>query len=367
MTLAIGDPLQLTVERLAAGGDGVAHHEGLAVFVAGAAPGDLLRCSVVEVRRRFARAELREVLKPGPGRREPPCPYFGHCGGCTWMHLDEATQAQARRQVLRDALVRIGGVRELPEIEWLPSPRAFGYRARARMVGQGGALGFRARRSHAVVDVERCLVLDEPTQSALSEIRKRELPEGDLEIRGFDRALGLRVGPGSFFQANAALWRDWARLVADACGDGELAVELYAGVGFYTVLLERSFRRVIAVERARSACDLRHNTSAEVKQMSAEKFAMTQLASLRPDVVLLNPPRIGCDRSVLLGLRSAAPHRIVYVSCDPATLSRDIAVLRDSFPVRRVVGIDALPQTNAVEALVVLDSDSHAQIQSATG
>ncbi len=367
MTLEVGAELELEVERLAAGGDGVAHHSGIVVFVPASAPGDRLLGRIVESRRRFARAEPLELRKPGPGRREPPCRYAGTCGGCAWMHLDEETQATARRDVLRDALERIGGFAALPEIEWLPAPRPFGYRARARIARAGGAVGFRSRRSHAVVDVEECLVLDEATQAQLRALRARPFREGDVEIRGFDRALGLRVGPHSFFQANAPLLEDWVRLVAEACGAGELAVELYAGAGFYTVGLERSFRTVIAVERSRAAGDLRHNTGARVAHSSAEAFAAAQLPELRPDLILLNPPRVGCDRSVIDAIAAARPKRVVYVSCDPATLARDIAVLRDSYLVRRVVAIDALPQTNSVESLAVLDTQSLTRIESRRG
>lgn len=356
MTLEVGAELELDVERLAAGGDGVAHQEGLAVFVPWSAPGDRARVRITERRRRFARAELLEVLKPGPGRREAPCRYFGTCGGCAWMHLDEPTQAQARRDLLRDALQRIGGFAELPPVEWLPSPRAFGYRARARVARAGGAVGFRARQSHAVVDVEECLVLDEATGAELRKLRQTPGGEGDVEIRGSEQPLGLQVAPSSFVQANASLWQSWVDLVAEACGAGELAVELYAGVGFYTVALERSFRSVIAVERSAAARDLRANTGAKVEHRSAEAFAEARLARLTPDLVLLNPPRAGCHRSVLDALASARPARIVYVSCDPATLARDLSSLRAAYLVRRVVAIDALPQTNSIESLVVLDT-----------
>ena len=367
MTLEVGSELELEVERLAAGGDGVAHHSGIVVFIPGSAPGDRLLGRVVEARRRFARAELLELRKPGPGRREPPCRYASTCGGCAWMHLDEVTQAAARRDVLRDALERIGGLAALPEIEWLASPRAFGYRGRARVARSGGAVGFRSRGSHAVVDVEECLVLDEATQGQLRALRALPFREGDVEIRGFEGALGLRVGPRSFFQANASLWQDWAQLVAKACGTGELAVELYAGAGFYTIGLERSFRTVIAVERSRAVRDLRHNTGARVAHTSVEAFAAAQLPELRPDLVLLNPPRAGCERSVIDAIAAVRPQRIVYVSCDPATLARDLAVLRDSYLVRRVVAIDALPQTNSVESLVLLDTQSSTRIESRRG
>ena len=365
--IAVGDLLELEIERLASGGDGVAHHQGLAIFVPASAPGDRALCRIVELRRRFARAEIESIRVPGPDRREPPCVFYGRCGGCDWMHLDDAAQARARREILADALVRIGHLELLPRIEWLPSPRAFGYRARARIACHDGRVGFRAAGSRQVVDVSECIVLDEATQREMDRLRGAGAPPaGEIEVRGFGgEAAGLRVSPGAFFQANGSLWHGWQRTVAEACGEGELAVELYAGVGFYTAALVRAFKRVIAVDRSRAARDLRHNTRAEVHQMSAERFAIARLPDLVPDLILLNPPRAGCDSVVVDALRKRMPRRIVYVSCDPATLARDVGALARDFIVRRVVAIDALPQTSNVESLLVLDSLTDGRIDSA--
>lgn len=357
MQLEPGARVELEIERLAAGGDGVGHVGGCVVFVPLAAPGDRARVEVRELKRRYARAELVEVLHPGPSRRDARCPYYGRCGGCSWMHLTEEEQGRARRAILRDALERIAH-RTPPEIEWIASPAAFGYRALARAAYSDGRIGFRARRSHRVIDVERCAVLDPPTQRALE--RAREKPprgRGELELRGFDRALGLRVGAGSFFQANRALWETWQRAVVEACGTGERAVELYAGVGFYTVGLERGFESVVAVERGRAARDLARNVTGpntRVVRAACEDFASRELPDLRPDVVLLNPPRAGCRPPVVDGLRRVAAPRVVYVSCDPATLARDLASLGVEYALERVVAIDALPQTHHVEAFAVL-------------
>jgi 23S rRNA (uracil1939-C5)-methyltransferase len=357
--LSLGQRLELRLEGLAAGGDAVGRAGSRVLFVALGAPGDRVRVRVVELQRRFARAEIEELLEPGPGRREPPCRYFGTCGGCSWMHLDEATQRSARETLLRDALLRIARLRDLPEIEWLDSPRALGYRARARVAHEAGRVGFRERASHRVVDVEHCLVLDAATQAQLEALRAQPpAGRGELEIRGFgarapEEALGLRVAPGAFFQANSSLWQRWLALVAELAGAGGLAVELYAGVGFYTAVIERTFARVIAVERSRAARDLSRNTRAEVFELPAEDWAKA-LHGLEPDLVLLNPPRIGCDARVAAAIGRSRARRIVYVSCDPATLARDLARFGDTFRLARLVLIDALPQTHHVECAALL-------------
>jgi 23S rRNA (uracil1939-C5)-methyltransferase len=353
----VGDEIELRVERLVAGGAGVARSaNGLVVFVEGSAPGDLVLARVVERRPRYLRAEIAELREPGPHRRPPPCPLFHRCGGCDWLHLTEAAQATARAEILRDALLRIGRFQVLPEVETLSSPRALEYRARARVVLEAGRVGFRARRSHAVVDVDQCAVLDPAAQAQLNALRSEPARgKNELELRAFGaEAHGLRVSPGAFFQANASLWKLWQDLVAEVAGEGPLAVELYAGVGFYTVRLTRTFGRVIAVERGVAARDLAHNSSAEVFSGSAERFAREVLPGLEPDLVLLNPPRDGCAPGVMEAIAAVRPAHVIYVSCDPATLARDIARLNQSHSIERIVSIDAMPQTHHVEALVSL-------------
>jgi 23S rRNA (uracil1939-C5)-methyltransferase len=373
VSLAAGARLELRIERLAAGGAGVAHCDGRAVLVPLSAPGDLAEVELTQVRGRYAHARLIRVVEPGPARRAPACPYFPRCGGCDWLHLDEATQSDARVDILENALRRIGGVDPLPPIERLRSPLALGYRTRARVACDRGRVGFRARGSHELVDVERCAVLDPPTQAALDALR-RSPPRrrGEVELRGYANEVRVgahrfRISRDSFFQANRALWERWLEVVLDACGSGDLAVELYAGVGFYTAGLAERFKRVIALERSRASYDARRNARAEVVHAPAEAWAPTRLEELAPDLVLLNPPRSGCHRSVSEAIAGAAPTRIVYVSCDPATLARDVARLREKFRVTRLISIDSLPQTHHVEVICcmqLVDTSDVSQLES---
>ncbi len=362
MSLEPGAEVEFGIDSLAAGGEGVGRHEGRAVFVPLTAPGDRVRARVDQVKRRWARAELIEILEPGPSRREPPCPYFGDCGGCSWMHVDEEEQTRARLSIVREALRRIGGLDALPPLEHFPSPTPLGYRSRARVACADGRIGFRARSSHEVVDVRRCAVLDPATQRALDELRASgSRGRGEHEIRGFDDRVQVAgreylVPPGVFFQANATLWKPWLDVVVGACGTGRLALDLYSGVGFYAAALESSFDRVVAVERGRAAVAARRNTSAEVVDAAVEDWLPRELGDLAPDAVLLNPPRTGCHRSVTEALREHAPARLVYVSCEPSTLARDLSYLGSSHRVARLVVIDALPQTHHVEVVCVLDS-----------
>lgn len=361
MTGEAGSLVELTIDTLAAGGDGVGRSEGLVVFVPRTAPGDRIRAELVRIHPRYARGELVSVLKPGPQRRESPCAYFGRCGGCRWLHLDDDAQQRGRIDILRDALQRIGRICELPAIRVVRSPAAFGYRSRARVAYAEGRVGFRAWHSHEVIDIERCLVLDHETQRALSELRKAPPDgEGEIDIRGYGEKVEvagrtLAVSPRAFFQANRTLWPRWLEVVGAACGRGQLALELYAGVGFYTAALEPRFEKVIAVERGASSRDARRNTSARVIDAAAETWLSQQSGRLEPDLVLMNPPRAGCDARVIDALRGFATPRVVYVSCDPPTLARDAARLGPTYRLTGLSILDALPQTHHVEAVATFE------------
>ena len=362
MSVQVGAELELAIERLAAGGDGVAHVAGLTVFVPRAAPGDQLRARITRVEPRFARAEIVAVLVPGPSRREAPCPYYGECGGCSWLHLDEAEQSRAREAIVREALVRIAHVESLPGFEHVASPAALHYRSRARLAHARGRVGFRARGSHEIIDIESCAVLDSATETELARVRARP-PRGvgELEIRGYGEQLEiggrvLAVGPSAFFQANRPLWERWRAVVIEACGRGERACELYCGVGFYTQELVLRFARVVAVERSKAARDARSNARAEVVEAACEDWAPCSLEAFAPELVLLNPPRAGCHQMVSDSIRAARPLRVVYVSCEASTLARDIARLGPDFRLARVIVLDALPQTHHVEVVAVLET-----------
>ena len=375
------------MDRLANGGDGVGRvPDGRVAFIPFAAPGDRLRVRTTEARRRYLRASLIEIIAPGPSRVEPVCPVFGRCGGCSWQHLGYPGQLEAKARILRDALTRIGKLAAVPEqIEMRGSPEAYGYRNRARIAVEEGGVGFRRRRSHDVCATAHCPVLVSALDDTLGELASSpQAPRGDWELAAGDagevsllapdgRTLGeeririrvasdvIAISAGVFSQANIALRADLADAVHQAAGEGELALELFAGAGFLTLGLARRFGRVVAVESHPLAVrDLRDNLrtagidSVEVHAAPVEDALRdASLRRLRPDVVVLDPPRTGLPRGVASAL---AADRVVYLSCDPATLARDLASLEQcGFGLTRVTGFDLFPQTPHVEALAVAE------------
>jgi 23S rRNA (uracil1939-C5)-methyltransferase len=359
--------------------------DGRVVFVPFTAPGDRVRVRVVESRARFARAGVEELLEAGPARVSPVCPAFGSCGGCAWQHLDYATQLEAKRSILVEALRRIGGIREPGPVRVVPSPSEYAYRGRARVRVEAGRVGYLRRRSHALCAVSRCPVLVPPLEDRLRELAahppaqdgewelacgadgvraaplaSERVPRSVLEVAG--RRIG--VSSGVFAQSNALLLDALAALVWEAAGGGGVAVELYAGAGFLTAGLAQRFERVVAVEGDPAAVDdLRANLSGagpgrvEVLGESVER-ALGRLAGLRPDALVLDPPRSGLARGAASELAAVEAARIVYLSCDPATLARDLAEpCGRGYRLRGALGIDLFPQTPHLEALATLERE----------
>jgi 23S rRNA (uracil1939-C5)-methyltransferase len=393
--LKIGDVVEVTTERLAYGGDAIARHEGLAIFVPLAAPGERLRVRITERKKHFARAEIDRIIEPSSSRREAPCKYFGECGGCQLQHLTYEAQLKAKTGFVRDALERIGRIDWPHEIE-IRHASEFGYRTRAQVKidAKIKRIGFNRAASNAVCDVESCPILVPKLDQALRTLRDvvpsrfdssdQTFRYSNVEIAAsesgvaFDPAIGGLPGgalrlvanneaynftPSTFFQSNAGLLDV---LVNEAIGDesGELAIDLYAGVGLFTLPLARRFSRVIGVEAdtRTSECAQEnikqagltnvnfHNSNAELWLRS-----FSQNLNGRPDLIVLDPPRAGAA-DVVCHIAALKPSRINYVSCDPTTLARDLRTLVDNgFKLSELTAIDMFPQTYHVETVAKLN------------
>jgi 23S rRNA (uracil1939-C5)-methyltransferase len=392
--LNVGDIVEVTTERLAYGGDAVARHDGLAVFIPLAAAGERLRVKITERKKNFARAAIDQVLKPSPSRREPPCQYFGECGGCQLQHLTYAAQLESKTGFVRDALERIGRIDWPHEIK-IHSAAEFGYRSRAQVKidRRAGRVGFNRAASNAVCDVTSCPILvpelDEALRSLWSALGHAtdndqslpnrlqvEMAAGESGV-SFEPALdGLPGGAlqrtvndaiytfsaSTFFQGNPTLLDE---LVNEAVGEtsGDLAIDLYAGVGLFTIQLARRFSRVIGVEADATAAEFaRGNISAnqmtnvEFHNSPAEPWlkGFFETQSPPPDLILLDPPRSGAAEAITHIVR-LKPSRINYVSCDPTTLARDLRTLLDNgYQLSKIIAIDMFPQTYHIETVAAL-------------
>jgi tRNA/tmRNA/rRNA uracil-C5-methylase (TrmA/RlmC/RlmD family) len=381
----------VTIERILPGGLGFAHAEGLTLLVALAAPGDVVRVRIDRLRGKVAFASIAEIIEPSPVRVEPPCPYFGACGGCDFQQLNYQAQLDAKTEMIRDCLRRIAQIENLPEIPIQAAPRQWQYRARAnwQLDPITKRLGYFESGSHRVCDVEVCAVLVPRLQEILERVRC-EIREGSAsapkDIRAVLGEHGVSVAPplagfetsdvslsvagesywfnaDSFFQVNPDLLE---ALVSEAIGNatGEVAIDLYCGAGLFTLPLARRFARVVGIEvnERASAFALRNLQRAQLLNAEVVTAGVGQwlaehsqsFASV--DFLLLDPPRAGVENVVIKGILDLRPSHISYVSCDPATLARDLKkLLAGGYTLDSLQAFDMFPQTHHVETVAHLE------------
>jgi 23S rRNA (uracil1939-C5)-methyltransferase len=377
--------LEVEVERIIPGGLGLAHADGKTVFVSLAAPGDRVRVRVEREQGNVLFASIQEILTPSLVRIEPPCPYFGRCGGCDFQQLTYEAQLAAKSEMIRDCLRRIARLENVPDIVVTPSPNEWRYRMRAmwQIDQDEQSIGYYERGSRRVCDVVDCAVLRPELQAKLEEVRATEWSQFPPDLKHLDvvageegvsfapafanfetRELSLslrgevyRYNAEGFFQINPSLL---GPLIEFALGDaaGESALDLYSGVGLFTLPLSRQFQRVTAVEAnpvaVRFARRNLQDTGARV--IAAGVTDWFRNATLRHvDFVLLDPPRAGAESAVIKGILDLHPPQVSYVSCDPATLARDLKkLMAGGYTIHSIRGFDLFPQTHHVETVVRL-------------
>ena len=381
--------MEVEIERILPGGVGLAHTEGRTLFVSLAAPGDVVRVKVEREQGNVLFATIEEVVKPSPVRVEPPCPYFGRCGGCDFQQLTYEAQLAAKSDIIRDCLHRIAKL-DIDKVTVRPSPSQWRYRLRAtwQIDQEQELIGYYERGSRRVCDVVDCAVLRPELQQTLETVRSTpwfEFPPGLQHLEVVSGDSGISLAPGfaefatnelsrevageslsfnaeAFFQANAEIVESMIEFAVSPYS-GESAVDLYCGVGLFTLPLARRFKRVVGVEASHVASKYaRRNvangglTNTSIVSESVTAWMKFQSKSIGPvDFVLLDPPRVGAESVVVKGILDLKPLRICYVSCDPATLARDLKkLIAGGYRVDSILGFDMFPQTHHVETVVHL-------------
>lgn len=363
----------------------MARLSGKVVFVPFTLPGETVKIRIVRHRKDFLRAEPVGILSPSADRREPPCPLFTRCGGCYLQHIRYEAQCAAKREIVRDAFARVGGLElALPEIV---SADELYYRSRVQLHRTSdGRLGFMRRDSNAVITVKHCYIANPPINRLFAEqtagmpgrftafaSRDRLWVQAEGSGRSGDTGgaetvrlelLGktLEFGVRGFFQSNLEML---AKLVPNLIeevyrvrrGAGTV-VDLYAGVGVFGSFLAERFARVVSVEHNRySTAYARGNVPGSGHLFFAEdvdRWAAGPSAIRDPDLVVVDPPRTGLSGAVKTYLTGAGVSALVYVSCDPVTLARDAAFLSSKgFTLDGLTLYDFYPQTPHIESLAV--------------
>ena len=382
--------LEVEIERILPGGYGLAHAAGNTIFVALAAPGDRLRVRVDRQQGNVLFASIEEILVPSEDRIEPPCPYFGRCGGCDFQQLTYEKQLAAKAEIIRDCLQRIARLENVPEIFVTPSPHDWRYRMRAmwQIDQEQRTIGYYERGSRRVCDVADCAVLVPELQQTLERVRATEWYEFPPGLKHLDVVSGengvslapafaefetpelvLKIGAEvysynaeAFFQINAGLL---PALLEFALRDvsGEAALDLYCGVGLFTLPLARRFKQVIGVESnpiasrfARRNLQQSQLENARVVNAGVADWIRSSAARATAlEFVLLDPPRAGAESVVIKQMIEFRARRICYVSCDPATLARDLRkLIAGGYMIESLAAFDLFPQTHHVETVVRL-------------
>lgn len=401
---------EVTLERLAYGGDAIGRlADRRAVFVPFGLPGERVSVRLTEEKRDYARAELVEVLEPSPKRIHPRCAHYTICGGCHYQHLDYAEQLDVKRTLLVETLERVGGIDHPPVEATVPSLFPWHYRNNVQFhLTPDGKLGFQTSRSHEVVPIRECHVLEEAISEvwplieveAVSELTQIGLragaggqtmlilegssrkppvfsvdfplsavylgPDGSTVFAGDPNltmeVLGrsFRVSPGSFFQVNTAgATKMVEHLLANLPLDGTPAIlDAYCGVGLFSAFLASRAGRVVGVEVLESACqdfavNLDEFDHVELYQGLLEE--VLPYLDFRPDIVVADPPRSGIARRGLEAILAGQPSTIAYVSCEPPTLARDLRwMLAHGYHLEKVTPFDLFPQTYHIESISIL-------------
>ncbi len=367
----------VTIEGLAFGGEGVGRtEEGKVIFVPQALPGDRVRVAVLSDHGRYERGEILEVVEKSPDRVEPLCSVFGRCGGCQWQHLKYEAQNTWKEKILKDTLLRVGKIQDPVVLPMIPAPDPWRYRQRIQLkVDAEGTIGFHGFHSHQIVPFEDCKIADVRLNETLKQLRSNGLHSSSSDHSSFELSLdGIQEIKRDenlvFSQVHAAQNESLIKtLLLFSFGNAEPAftrkktvVELYAGSGNFTFPLADRAGRVIAVEENPKAVGEGERRVQEEGIANIEWVRGTAEWGLKKvyrqkipvDLLVLDPPRRGA-KEILDLVHVIQPRTIVYISCDPVTLSRDLQILtRRYYRLEKVQPIDMFPQTYHIESVAQL-------------
>ncbi len=445
-----GDIITVEIHALSGGGRAVGRVDRLAVFIAGALPGQTVSARITACKKRFAEAELLHVLTAAPNEIDPFCPHFQQCGGCAWQHMPYAEQLRWKQRIVTDALVRIGKYAAPETAPPLPSPRQYFFRNKMEFAfGQDHAgrlcLGLRARGSHQIVEVTQCRLQSERTMQVLKLVRQQarasglaawtpeknsgffrhlviretqstrqctvqlitapgrppcpagaifgkelgaELLNAGLGVSGYTHAaredhaqlakaertlhsmgethlvehIGknkFRLSPDAFFQTNTSATELLVRTVLEYARPTGIVWDMYCGVGLMGLSAADMADHVVGFELSPQAVQDARNNATLQGHDNATFFAGDLRHSMArhpadPHVAITDPPRAGMHPQVIKALLQRAPKRIVYVSCDPATLARDLAALDATYKLCQVQPVDMFPHSAHIETVALL-------------
>ena len=345
--------VELQIEDVAFGGKGVARDEGKAVFIPYTIDGERITANIVREKKQFAEGVLVDLLEPSSTRTTPECPYFGRCGGCSYQHISYAHQLELKARQVEQAMRRIGRLADPPMRPMVPSPLPYHYRNRITVHAEDNVVGFYRRDIHELMDIERCPIAMPEVNDALAQLRAGPVREGHHTLRA-------HTGPRVFAQTNDAVAEAIAQQIAQIfTGPEKLLIDAFCGAGFFAKRLAAQFDRVIGIDWDRFAIAAAQKEAGPKEgyiagDVTTELRWLLEQNDLAATALIVDPPATGLSAEMRRAILDAPPRTMIYVSCNPPTLARDIADLQQRFGVASITPFDMFPQTAEIEAVVHL-------------
>ena len=371
--LKIGDKINLTIHDLAFGGEGVGRLDDLVVFVPFVITGETVEVEITEVKKNFARAKLFRMLSPSPERAEPLCGYFGACGGCQYQHIAYAGQLRIKHKQIVDLFERVGKISHAVVAPLIPCPSPYGYRNRIMIRSQWNGpakkleVGFIRTDNKFVEDITECKIAEPLLNEQISHVRAHPPHKGGIKVVLRVQPEDWEVPKDSFFQNNFFLLPKLVETVRNflTTGGARHLIDLYCGVGFFGIATADAVESFVGVEYDKLAIAAARRNAAS-RNINNGEFVAAKVEDVLPELlqkfstgntaVILDPPRKGCWPETLELLRQTKPSQVIYVSCHPATMARDLNILCADgvFELAQVQPLDMFPQTQHVECVADL-------------
>ncbi len=375
--------IKIKIEKLAIGGAGIARHDGLVIFVPQAAPEDELLVEFTTKKKNFAEARIVEILKPGPARRTPPCKYAHECGGCNWQHLTEEEQRHQKELLVLETIKKFNPTLNFEYLPLQESPRVLRYRNRIQPKFKDGKFGFFARNSHEIVEIDDCLITEEALTNKFPEVRAwaeakkaKDLQRLEMYISDSEEVrYGLITDDDDgigFSQVNRFQNEDLLKTALDWAGDDNYSqvFDLYAGSGNFTFPLAQKYKAASAITAVELNPKLVERGRAQSKDKRLRYFLsdvesfMKRASVTTQDLVVLDPPRAGASEYIMRALAAGQPKKIIYISCHPVSLARDLKwffeyaqKMGHKYQLAKVQAFEMFPQTDHVETIAELRVD----------